>query len=266
MNDAHEAVDAAMQEIEKLRRLLKKTKTVQVSAASERSIIKAVCLTWFKNHRPVVGSMVDDDDLTGVDTTFTALLQASDRRTSRSKYDAKLKTLKADLSDVRARTVVASPSTATKTPDTPPSFAPLVADTEMQAILSRRWDECAKCIAAEAPLAATVMMGGLLESLLLARVLKAQDKSAVFGTRAAPRDKKTGKTLPLNKWTLQHYIEVAHELTWITASAKDIGVVLRDYRNYIHPQKELSHGVVLGDGDAKLFWEVAKSITRQLLA
>ena len=58
---------------------------------------------------------------------------------------------------------------------------------------------------------------------------------------------------------------IAHELKWITVAAKDVGVVLRDYRNYIHPQKELSHGVSLTTPDAVILWEIGKSISRQLL-
>jgi hypothetical protein len=44
---------------------------------------------------------------------------------------------------------------------------------------------------------------------------------------------------------LKDFIDVVHELGWITVSAKDVGAVLRDYRNYIHPQKQLSHNVHL---------------------
>ena len=46
---------------------------------------------------------------------------------------------------------------------------------------------------------------------------------------------------------------------------RSVGVVLRDYRNYIHPQKELSHGVTLTVPDAQILWEAGKSISRQLL-
>jgi hypothetical protein len=113
-------------------------------------------------------------------------------------------------------------------------------------------------------MAATVMMGGLLEGLLLARVNKEPDPRPVFTAAGAPRDK-MGKTLALKDWTLRNFIDVAHELKWITVSARDVGVVLRDYRNYIHPQKELSHGIILEAGDASVLWEVAKSISRQLL-
>jgi hypothetical protein len=109
------------------------------------------------------------------------------------------------------------------------------------------------------------MMGGLLEALLLARVHREKDKSRVFQAAVAPKDKTTGKTLLLQEWTLRHYIDVAHELGWISESAKDLGEVVRDYRNYIHPHKELTHGVSLAKADAELFWEVSKGISRQLL-
>jgi hypothetical protein len=168
------------------------------------------------------------------------------------------------LSELRPA-VVAPPPTTTPTADSPPTFESLVADPAMRRVLTRRWDECTRCVAAGAPLAATVMMGGLLEALLLARVHRLTDKSAVFGASSTPRDGKTGKPLMLQEWTLRHYIDVAHELSWISSSAKDLGEVVRDYRNYIHPHKELTHGVHIDHHDARLFWEVAKGISRQLL-
>lgn len=66
----------------------------------------------------------------------------------------------------------------------------------MQAILQRRWTECVICIAHGAPLAATVMIGGLLEGLLLARINRENNKAPIFTAAAAPKDKQN-KTLPL---------------------------------------------------------------------
>jgi hypothetical protein len=120
------------------------------------------------------------------------------------------------------------------------------------------------CVNSGAPLAATVMMGGILEGLLLAKINQLPNQAPVFTATAAPRDK-AGKTLPLKDWTLKNYIEVAHELKWITTTAKDIGEVMRDYRNYIHPQKELSHGITLLEGDAQMLWGIAKGVIRQIL-
>jgi hypothetical protein len=151
------------------------------------------------------------------------------------------------------------------TPDQAPDFSPLIGDPKMQRILRDRWDECICCIAAGAPLAATVMMGGLLETLLLARFNRETDKAPIFHAVTAPRDSKTKKTLPLKEWTLRNYLDVAHELGWISKSTKDVGEVLRDSRNYVHPYKQASHDVTVTTNDATLFWQISKEISRQLL-
>jgi hypothetical protein len=264
MSESHQTVDSAMSEIERVRRLLRKKSGAQVRSSNECSIIKAVCLTWFKNHRDCLVATVGNDSLCDIDALYRSILTACDHATSRARYEQDFKALRSHFSSLRGLTVGPKMTSATPTVDTPPAFSHLVADPKMQAVLVRRWEECVKCVTNDAPLAATVMMGGLLEALLLARVLRESNKAAIFSAATAPKDK-GGKSLQLQEWTLRNYIDVSHELGWISASAKDIGEVLRDYRNYIHPQKELTHGIVLQDGDAKLFWEIAKSITRQLL-
>jgi hypothetical protein len=164
---------------------------------------------------------------------------------------------------IALRTAVVNVAAPTPTNDTPPDFSAL-ANAEMQAVLIGRWNECIRCIGASAPMAATVMMGGLLETLLLARINREPNKAPIFTATTAPRDR-AGKTFPLSDWGLKDFIAVCHELNWIGVSAKEVAVVLRDFRNYIHPNKQLTHGVHLKDDDAILFWDVSKTITRQLL-
>jgi hypothetical protein len=134
----------------------------------------------------------------------------------------------------------------------------------MQSILAYRWRECVLCLQAPAPLAATVMMGGLLEAILLARINREPDKSRVFKANKAPKDLK-GSTRSLKDWTLSDYIKVSHELRWISVPVKDVGEVLRDYRNYIHPYKQFIQDLNLSSDDASLFWDVTKNITRQII-
>ncbi|HLE63324.1 MAG TPA: hypothetical protein VI750_09300 [Pyrinomonadaceae bacterium] len=265
MSNAHHSVDESIGDLDRLRRALKKNRTAQVRSGEERSLIRAVSLTWFNNHRRSIRESVDEDLLSDTDSLYKEMLTACDRDTSRKRYDQIMKQLRTSLSGLRAYAINPTPPNATPTTETPPSFSALVPNPAMQSILQRRWSECSKCIMAGAPLAAIVMMGGLLEALLLARVHKEPNKTLVFKASSAPKNRSTSKALQLQEWTLRHYIDVAHELGWISTSAKDIGEVVRDYRNYIHPQKELSHGVELRDGDAELFWEIAKSISRQLL-
>ena len=150
--------------------------------------------------------------------------------------------------------------------DGAPDFAPLAGDVTMRTILTRRWEECQRCIAASAPLAATVMMGGLLEALFVARANLLTDKRPLFTAKCTPVDGKTKKALPLSQWTLRPYIDVGHELKWISSSGKDVAAVLRDYRNYVHPEKERTHGVELTEGDARMFWDLTKHLARQLLS
>lgn len=41
--------------------------------------------------------------------------------------------------------------------------------------------------------------------------------------------------------------------------------MLKEYRNYIHPEKERRHSVVLALNDSSMFWQVTKALARQLL-
>lgn len=134
----------------------------------------------------------------------------------------------------------------------------------MQSILTRRWNECTLCLGCGADLAAVVMMGGLLESLLLARVNQTADKTPIFTAACAPRDS-AGKSLKLRDWTLNDYIHLARELKWIGEVAKDVSGVLRDYRNYIHPSKELANQINLTSRDTALMWTIFVTLTDQIL-
>jgi hypothetical protein len=109
------------------------------------------------------------------------------------------------------------------------------------------------------------MMGALLEALFVARANKMPDKSKLFGAKSTPMDAKTKKAIPLQEWTLQPYIDVSFELGWITKSGKDVAAVLRDYRNYVHPEKERRHNMVLSEHDSLMFWEITKMLATQLL-
>lgn len=79
-------------------------------------------------------------------------------------------------------------------------------------------------------MAATVMMGGLLKSLFLARIKRETNPKPIFTAKTAPKDKQ-GNPLSLKEWTLGNHITVAHELGWITQSGRDVSAVLQNYRN-----------------------------------
>jgi len=268
MTDAQQEIESAIAEAERLRRTLRRGKGRQVSGDDERSIVRATVLTWFKTHRPLVVNVLNENLLKDIDNEYRNSLAATDKASLRTRHLDCLKRIKGQLAKLQSEHVVGlsiAPSTQQSTSDLSPQFSPLVTDPTMQKILANRWNECVKCVNAEAPLAATVMMGGLLEALLLARINQLSDKKPVFNAKSAPKDRQTGKASNLALWGLRDFIAVSHELQWISPTTRDVGNVMRDYRNYIHPQKEHSHGISISADDAKTLWEVAKSVARQVL-
>jgi hypothetical protein len=264
---AHEAIHATLVEVERLRKIVGRGATKQVYSASEIDLIKANVHTWLHSRRPILVAVVDGISLKELDTVYRDLLAATSRGTSRARYLVLLKVLKQSLSFLQADKAIELSAISQKvsTPDMPPSFATIAADAEMQQLLMNRWNECAACVAHDLPLAATVMMGGLLEALLIARINKLSDQSPVFKAKSAPKEKATGSVLKLREWTLSSYIDVAHELGWISDTYKDVGSILRDYRNYIHPYKEYQHKKRINPDDSKILWEIGKTIVRQVL-
>lgn len=262
-NDHHAEIDAAIGEVDRLRKLVTKIKARQVRNAEHRDLLKATALSWFRSRRPAIVSAVPADLLEAIDRPYRAILDACERDAARTTFLAAATHVKSAL--VVARGAVLVPTRTARSGDVPPDFVPLASDPSMQTILLRRWDECRRCLDAGAPLAATVMMGGLLEALFVARANKLADKSRLFKSPATPIDSKTKTPLDLRQWTLAPYIDVGHDLKWISRSAKDVAAILRDYRNYVHPEKERSHGVALTPDDAMMFWEVTKTLSRELL-
>ncbi len=266
MSTIHEAIDAAISEATAARKRVLKIKSKQVRGVDDIATLKATAQTWFHTHRPFVGTGAPGADLSAVDQCFTSVLNATAKYAARTTYSKALKEAKEELMAVRSAALVAPvEESIANTDDLAPDFSPLAGNQEMRDILTSRWHECAKCVNADAHLAAIVMMGGLLEALFVARANKMPDKSALISATNAPKDKTTGKTTPYQEWMLDSYIRVGAELKWITVSAKDVADKLKEYRNFVHPAKELRYGITLGLNDSSLFWQVTKALVRQLL-
>ena len=260
MADLVGPIDAAVDAVTRLRSFLHKNKQRQVRNADERALIKATAQSWFKSHRPTLAALQADPSFTAADHGFASMLEWADQNTTRAKYRDLLQAIKGHLVKLRSSGVLVAPSAE----PAQPQFQLLISDPRMLGILDRRWKETLACQRVGADLAATVMLGGLLEALFLARINRLTNLAPVFTASKAPKDK-AGKARPLKEWGLKDYLDVANELGWIRQSAKDVGEVLRDYRNYIHPEKELSHGVTVVAEDTSMFVSVFSSIAQQII-
>lgn len=266
MSTISDTVDAAIREATTARTLVSKIKAKQVRGVEAIASLKSTALAWFKTHRPALASTNLAIEFAAVDDPYKTVLDSTTRYAARKTYmDALLQAKKA-LVDLQASLLTAPAlSNADNPDDLAPDFTPLAGNEEMRAILTRRWHECRKCVYADAHLAAIVMMGGLLEALFVARANKMPVKTPLINAASAPRDKTSNKTVNYQEWMLDSYIKVGRELNWITDSAKDVADVLKEYRNYVHPEKERRHGISLGLNDSQMFWVVTKALVRQLL-
>lgn len=250
--------------VERARATIAKNRNRQVRSRETRLALRSLAFAWFQSYRPALAQHVPGADALGdADDAFQTLMDATDKNATKQTYADALSRAKKALLALRRSVVIGG--TVGDPGDAAQDFSPLAADSTMKGILERRWEECRKCLEARASLAAVVMMGGLLEALFVARANTLTDKKPLFKAKSTPLDAKTKKPLDLRDWTLRAYIDVSHELGWITPSAKDVAAVLRDYRNYVHPEKERSHGIVVTDGDSAMLWQVTRSLARQLL-
>jgi hypothetical protein len=263
MSSVLETIESAISDVERARVRVRRSKSPQIRIIDEIDYFKSVAYSWFKTHRSQIEGQVAEAAVEAVDDEFQTIMDATAKSSARGTYSDAFKRAKDALVDLRASTLALPSKPQGTTPI--PVFSSLAADAEMQAILSRRWKECELFLQAGAYLAATVMMGGLLEALFVARANQMTDKRPLFTAKSTPIDGRTKKPLQLGEWTLRPYLDVGAELGWISKPGKDVGAVLRDYRNYVHPEKERVHGMALNSHDAAMFWEMTKSLARQLL-
>lgn len=230
----------ALDELARARANVARVAGRQIQNLEQRASLRALAFAWFQSHRPTVAQEVEASALSEADAAYRIILDAAENRSAKKTYLDAMASAKASLIALRGHAVV---ERGDALGDAAPDFSPLAADPAMRGILERRWGECRKCIAAGAPLAGIVMMGGLLEALFVARANRMKDTSPLFRAATTPIHPKTKKALDLREWTLRPYLDVGHELGWISRSAKDVAALLRDYRNYVHPEKERSHAV-----------------------
>jgi hypothetical protein len=258
-------LDEAIREIDQLRKHLRKLGAKQITASADCSLIRAYSLAWTNNHKVQVQDLLSGEQFAQSDALYQRLLTATYRATSRGTYLGILKALREELLQLQRQALAKSnPSSGLRMPD----ISKLVQNAEMAGLIQRRAHEVVETLD-KAPLAASIMMGALLEALFLARINVLPEKRRLFSLKSTPRDK-SGKARELKEWGLNDFIEVSHEMGWIRKPLKDISTVLRDYRNVIHPVKELAlmmeleTDVLVNADDAKMFWRVFCELSEQI--
>jgi len=128
-------------------------------------------------------------------------------------------------------------------------------------VLNIRFEEIKKCLTIKAPLSVIFLSGSSLEGILLGFALK---YSTEFNcSKLAPKNKE-GNIKQFHEWTLNSFIDVAHDLGLLKDDVKKFSHSLRDFRNYIHPYEQVSSKFNPDEHTAKICWNVLKAAIFQL--
>lgn len=257
--------DSAIQEIDRLKRHLSKQQVQQIRAVTDCELIRAYSLAWNHTHRVEVQKILTTEQLAKVDSLYEKMSTATYRATSKAVYVDLLKEIRTELLLIQGQAFITPISSSDLKI---PNISKLVQNAEMAGILTRRMQEVLNAIE-KSSLTATIMMGAVLEALFLARINLLTEKKMLFALKATPKNKE-GKALELKEWGLNDFIEVSYEMGWIRKPLRDISTVLRDYRNIIHPVKELTlmremkTDILVNSSDAKMFWRVFFEVSEQI--
>jgi len=135
-------------------------------------------------------------------------------------------------------------------------------DNDITNILLLRIEEIKNCMTAHAPLAAIILLGSVLEGILLG--IAKQMPKQFNQSNSAPKNATNNAVKRFQEWSLANFIDVAFDLELINEDVKRYSQGLRDFRNYIHPDVQLTSKFNPDDETAKISFQVLKAAISQL--
>jgi len=137
------------------------------------------------------------------------------------------------------------------------SISALKIDGAVTVVLEQRIVEVKQCLNAGAPLSVIFLCGSILEGILLGIATK--NPKQFNQSSVCPKHKDTGKAKQFHEWSLNNFIEVAYNVGYIGLDVKKYSHSLRDFRNYIHPYRQMSSGFNPDMHTARISWQVLKA-------
>lgn len=136
-----------------------------------------------------------------------------------------------------------------------------VRDEVLRQVVARDYEEVQSIKSVRAVKSRLVLAGGLVEALLLDSLRENQEGAMTALRAEKDRD---GRVKPLEEWHLASLIDVAMELRLITPAVEKFSHGIRDYRNLIHPGKEVRSTHKLGAEEADIAEKVLEIVIRDL--
>lgn len=123
-------------------------------------------------------------------------------------------------------------------------------------IIESRLNEARAAMGAGAYLSTIFLCGSVLEAVLLGA---AEKEPARFNRASASPKAIDGSVKRFHEWSLAQFIDVACEAGLLKPDVKKFSHGLRDFRNYIHPYKQMVSGFTPDEHTAKVCFQVLKA-------
>ena len=136
-----------------------------------------------------------------------------------------------------------------------PNLQKLPVDSDVAEIIQDRLKEAQACLSVGAYLSVIILCGSVLEAVLLGA---AQKDPAKFN-RSAKAPKGRDKPKAFRDWTLLEFINVGCDLELLKPDVREFSQGLREFRNYIHPNKQLKSDFKPDEFTAKICFQVLKA-------
>lgn len=137
-----------------------------------------------------------------------------------------------------------------------------VADDGLRSVLLRDLQECAISIATGQDKSATIMCGSIIEALLLSKIIESGKTN--YDISEFSRSQKA-RNYPIKDMGLNELLYVADKEKIICKSNYHLSHYARDYRNIVHPAKEIRTQQTVTHENASMMWTILKQIIRELL-
>ena len=136
-----------------------------------------------------------------------------------------------------------------------PNLQKLPVAPDVAEIIQDRLKEAQACLCVGAYLSVIILYGSILEAVLLGAALKDPEEF----NRSAKAPKRRDKPKVFQDWTLLEFINVGCDLELLKPDVREFSQGLREFRNYIHPNKQLKSDFKPDEFTAKICFQVLKA-------
>ncbi|MEX2515175.1 MAG: hypothetical protein WD335_03530 [Candidatus Paceibacterota bacterium] len=133
---------------------------------------------------------------------------------------------------------------------------------EVNQVIAQRIKEIRQCVQKDIRLATLFLCGSTLEGILI--IIAKRNNTLFTQAKAAPKSSQSGKVIPLEKWKLNSLIDVAYEVGVLEEDVKRHSHAMRHFRNYIHPQEQVSENFSPSEDTSEIMWRVLKAAINQI--